>query len=85
MTERLLWIAEQARRSAFTLPSPRFHQMVVEGLIALYLSDPKVRDRRVADTARAMMQGGPLVRLFFFANSRWIRRTQTHKTGVEVV
>ena len=83
MTERLLWIAEQARRAAFTLPSSRFHRMVVEGLIALYLSDPKVRDRRVKDTARAMMQGGPLVRLFFFANSRWIRKTQ--KTGVGVV
>jgi len=85
MTERLLWIAEQARRSAFTLPSPRFHLMVVEGLIALYLSDPKVRDRRVADTARALMRKGPLVRFFFFANSRWIRRTQSRKAGVEVV
>jgi tetraprenyl-beta-curcumene synthase len=83
LTERLLWIVERARQAAAGLPFPRFHRMVVEGLIALYLSDPKIRDQRqVLDTARAIMRGSPLTRVFFRLNSLWIRKTQTPEMEV---
>lgn len=83
LTERLLWIVERARQAASGLPSPRFHRMVVEGLIALYLSDPKIRNQqRVLDTARAIMRGSPLTRIFFWLNSRWIRNTHTPEMEV---
>lgn len=40
---RILWIARQAMARAERLPDPGFHQLVVRGLLGLYLSDPKVR------------------------------------------
>ncbi len=37
----LLWFLEEADRRVRQLPRPSFHQMVVKGLLAMYLSDPK--------------------------------------------
>lgn len=69
-------IAERARRDIVRLDHPRFHRMIIEGLLALYLSDPKVREQRhVRQISRKLMKGSPLMRVFFFANSIWIRRT----------
>ncbi|WP_274366005.1 tetraprenyl-beta-curcumene synthase family protein [Paenibacillus thermotolerans] len=73
--ERIGWIAEQARKEARQLKDGRFHLMIVEGLLALYLSDPKVkRQQSVAAITRSLMRNSPLMRLFFWANSVWIRR-----------
>lgn len=69
-------IAERARRDISGLDHPRFHRMIIEGLLALYLSDPKVRKQgHVRHISRQLMKGSPLMRAFFFANSIWIRRT----------
>jgi tetraprenyl-beta-curcumene synthase len=69
-------IAERARRDIVRLDHPRFHRMIIEGLLALYLSDPKVREQRhVRQISRKLMKGSPLMRVFFFANSIWIRRS----------
>lgn len=75
IVERLLAIAGQARTDAATLEDSPFHRMIVEGLLALYLSDPKVRRQtRVRRIARQLMKNSPLTRLFFWANSIWIRK-----------
>ena len=75
MAERLLRMVRLARRDAQKLEEPRFHGMIVEGLVALYLSDPKVRSQRdVNRVARKLMKRSPLSRLFFAANSIWIRK-----------
>lgn len=72
---RLLMMTEKARHSASTLEAANFHHMIVEGLIALYLSDPKVKSqRRVQRVARQLMKGSPWTRLFFWLNSVWIRK-----------
>ncbi|MGN7455353.1 tetraprenyl-beta-curcumene synthase family protein [Paenibacillus pasadenensis] len=68
-------IVEQARADALALPDPGFHRLIVEGLLALYLSDPKVGGQEdVKRVSRALMKGSPLARLFFLLNSVWIRR-----------
>ncbi|MFC2947116.1 tetraprenyl-beta-curcumene synthase family protein [Virgibacillus sediminis] len=42
MRERFLYFIQQAEDRGRRLPDPGFHQMVVEGLVGLYLGDPKV-------------------------------------------
>jgi tetraprenyl-beta-curcumene synthase len=75
LDERMLRMVRTARQAADRLPVPSFHRMIVEGLIALYLSDPKVKGQeRVRRTARSLMKGSPWTRLFFWLNSHWIRK-----------
>lgn len=73
--ERIASIVEWARRDVGKLPETSLHRMVIEGLLALYLSDPKVSEQQeVRSVSKRLMRGSPLTRLFFFANSRWIRK-----------
>jgi tetraprenyl-beta-curcumene synthase len=75
LDERMKRMVSAAREAAGQLPVPSFHRMIVEGLLALYLSDPKVkRQSRVRRTARLLMKGSPWTRLFFWLNSHWIRK-----------
>lgn len=75
LNERMLRMVRSARQSADLLPVPSFHRMIVEGLVALYLSDPKVKgQRQVRQTARLLMRGSPWTRVFFWLNSHWIRK-----------
>ncbi|MBW5445070.1 DUF2600 family protein [Cohnella sp. CFH 77786] len=75
LDERMLRMVRSARQSADRLPNPSFHRMIVEGLIALYLSDPKVKGQsQVRRTAGLLMKGSPWTRLFFWLNSHWIRK-----------
>ncbi len=75
MLNRIASIVEWARRDVRNLPETSMHRMVIEGLLALYLSDPKVSEQReVRSVSRRLMRRSPLTRLFFFVNSRWIRR-----------
>jgi tetraprenyl-beta-curcumene synthase len=68
-------MVQAARSAAEGLPFGHFHRMIVEGLVALYLSDPKVRDQQdVRMTARLLMKGSPWTRVFFWLNSHWIRK-----------
>lgn len=79
VVNRIGHIAEAAKEQVKKLPEERFHRMIIEGLLALYLSDPKVRDQaEVQDVCRRLMRNSPLMRLFFWVNSRWIRK-HTHK------
>jgi len=39
--ERLSYFVDQALSQAVKLPEPLFHQTIVQGLLAMYLSDPK--------------------------------------------
>ncbi|MCC2683109.1 MAG: putative cytoplasmic protein [Paenibacillaceae bacterium] len=73
--DRIAYVAEQARRSVEPLENASFHRMIIEGLLALYLSDPKVRNQReVRGVSRKLMKNSPLTRLFFWINSVWIRK-----------
>jgi tetraprenyl-beta-curcumene synthase len=73
---RIAEFARQARSRTAGLAHSSFHRMIIEGLLALYLSDPKVSGQReVQRISRALMKNSPLTRLFFFLNSVWIRKT----------
>jgi len=72
--DRLQHIAGQAKLAGSRLPGARFHLMVIEGLLALYLSDPKVSGQEaVTRITRQLMHNSPWTRLFFWLNSKWIR------------
>ncbi len=77
LVERFGFIASRAREDVERLPASRFHRLIIEGLLALYLSDPKVRHQaEVKGVTRKLMKNSPLTRLFFLMHSIWIRRQQ---------
>lgn len=77
LVDRLSMIVARAREDVKGLPASRFHRLIIEGLLALYLSDPKVRHQPpVRDISRRLMKNSPLTRLFFLVNSIWIRKKQ---------
>lgn len=77
LVERLSLIVSRARDDVRQLPAWRFHRLIIEGLLALYLSDPKVRRQSgVREVSRQLMKKSPLKRLFFLINSNWIRRQE---------
>lgn len=74
LQQRLQWMVEQARSAANGLSHANFHRMIVEGLVALYLSDPKIRQQeQVKAITRRLLRKSPATRLFFWFNSIWIR------------
>jgi tetraprenyl-beta-curcumene synthase len=78
--ERIASIVLEARKAVVRLEAPRFHRMIIEGLLALYLSDPKVREQpEVRRISIRLMHKSPLTRLFFWVNSIWIRTESRHK------
>jgi len=78
--KQIAGMAERARRDVVTLEHSRFHRMVIEGLLALYLSDPKVkRQSQVREVSRQLMKGSPLTRIFFWVNSVWIRHRSQNR------
>lgn len=75
MLERISFIVEGARRDIRKLPASSFHRMIIEGLLALYLSDPKVSEQpEIRSASKRLMRRSPLMRVFFFVNSVWIRK-----------
>jgi tetraprenyl-beta-curcumene synthase len=77
LLSRIGLIVECAREDVGRLPDAGFHRLIIEGLLALYLSDPKVRNQRdVRLVARKLMRNSPWTRLFFYMNSMWIRTRQ---------
>lgn len=77
LVQRIETIVNHAREDVKKLPSPGFHRLIIEGLLALYLSDPKVRMQSdVRNITRKLMKKSPLTRLFFLVNSVWIRKKQ---------
>ena len=75
MLDRITYIVNRARADVATVPASSFHRMIIEGLLALYLSDPKVSEQQdVRLASQRLMKKSPLMRIFFLVNSRWIRK-----------
>ncbi|MBD2846035.1 tetraprenyl-beta-curcumene synthase family protein [Paenibacillus sp. IB182496] len=78
LVDRISLIVTSARNDIRRLPGDKFHRMIIEGLLALYLSDPKARSQRdVVAITRRLMKRSPMTRLFFWANSMYIRSRQS--------
>lgn len=58
MLHRLTHFTQQAFMMARSLPEPLFHETIVHGLLALYLSDPKANTSAARPTARALLNAG---------------------------
>jgi len=75
MLDRIAFIVEMARSDVRNIPGDSFHRMIIEGLLAIYLSDPKVSEQQeVRAVSKRLMKKSPMTRVFFFAFSRWIRK-----------
>lgn len=69
---RISWILKEAIHAASKLSDAPFHLTVIEGLLGLYLSDPKVRSDGLWPMARALVaQGGWRARLVHAYCVRW--------------
>lgn len=55
-TERLLWFYRKAGRAVKPLAKSRFHSLVLDGLLALYLSDPKAWSEELADSTISLLR-----------------------------
>jgi len=65
---RLAWLADRAHAAVRRLPPAELHAMMVHGLPAIYLSDPKVRHQGLeADARRLLARGGLTTRAIFAA------------------
>jgi len=74
LADRLVWLVEGSRERVRLIPHAGFHRMIIEGLIAVYLSDPKARRQEcVRYAARRLMKRSPWTRLFFWGNVVWVR------------
>ncbi len=60
MRERLHLFYREALKAVSSLPDHHFHKTVVKGLLAMYLSDRKVRSQGLAYIAREMIRIGGL-------------------------
>ena len=57
--ERLLWFYRKSIRAVKALPNSKFHTLVIDGLLAMYLSDPKARSRELtASSWKILMTAG---------------------------
>jgi tetraprenyl-beta-curcumene synthase len=74
VVQRMKWIIAQAKQQIHLLPDAKFHDMVIDGLIGLYLSDGKVlRQPSVQKVAKQLIQSSTYRTRFFFLNSRGYR------------
>ncbi|MGE5593648.1 MAG: tetraprenyl-beta-curcumene synthase family protein, partial [Betaproteobacteria bacterium] len=73
--ERLGYFVDKALQAVSCLPNASFHEMVVKGLLAMYLSDPKVVEGGLEGLAAFLLaKGGPAARCMWHA-CRLFRRT----------
>ncbi|WP_006718307.1 tetraprenyl-beta-curcumene synthase family protein [Desulfitobacterium metallireducens] len=64
--ERLGLILRESLERTQHLGYPKFHQTVVEGLLAMYLSDPKTKIEELSGGARALLlSGGIEIRILY--------------------
>ncbi|UOF90580.1 tetraprenyl-beta-curcumene synthase family protein [Fodinisporobacter ferrooxydans] len=70
--QRIEWIVDQTRRHVSDLPDASFHQLVVQGLMGLYLSDMKARNLPEARQLRLMYRKyGKVARFFHFGSQMY--------------
>ena len=74
VVQRMKFMITQAKQQILLLPDAKFHEMVIDGLIGLYLSDGKVlRQPLVQKVSKQLIQSSTYRTRFFFLNSRGYR------------
>lgn len=74
LKRRIMYFIKQAHISIKTLPNYPFHRMISDGMIGLYLSDPKVYSLgNSKEMRRALLAAGGLRSSFFYWNAKVYR------------
>jgi tetraprenyl-beta-curcumene synthase len=77
---RLEWFYKRAQDAVEALPQSHFHQMMVDGLLGIYLADRKVKKQKdVQQIARRLLKRRPWSTRFFYFNG-WL----VHRKGKKV-
>ncbi len=64
--KRLIWFLENAVRQIASLDNPLFHSTVLEGLLAMYLSDPKAHGAELKEISQQLLRtGGSSARIMY--------------------
>lgn len=71
---RLTYFAEQARAQAKNLPEAAFAQTVVDGLLAMYLSDPKTNLQPTRAIRDSLLRSAGLYPRFMYGICRLLRK-----------
>ncbi len=58
--QRIKWFLDRSWEEAGRLPHPSFHRMVIQGLLAMYLSDNKIKDQGLQKEADLLLHKGGL-------------------------
>lgn len=58
MAERMAFIYQMGRKAVARLPHPDFHRAVLDGLLAMYLSDPKAHAAINQKTTKSLLAAG---------------------------
>lgn len=65
--ERLVLFLRESRERSRQLAYPKFHQAVVDGLLAMYLSDPKTQIEELNGGTRALLSAGGIeIRILYW-------------------
>ncbi len=73
--QRLHLFLDKALEGVARLPHPTFHRTIVRGLLAVYLSDPKVAQQGLQQTARSLIDAAGTETKFFHRLCLILRRT----------
>ncbi|NLY38397.1 MAG: tetraprenyl-beta-curcumene synthase family protein [Firmicutes bacterium] len=64
--QRLHLFLQKSLEGISRMPNPQFHRIVVHGLLAVYLSDPKVKKQGLEKNAQSLIKkAGPQAGMFF--------------------
>ncbi|WP_280769998.1 tetraprenyl-beta-curcumene synthase family protein [Salipaludibacillus daqingensis] len=75
MLSRMEHFFKEANRSLATLPDGKFHRLINNGLIAIYLADDKVKqDPELKKKGKRLIRSGGPRTLFFYLNGWMYRR-----------
>lgn len=73
--ERLSFFVQTSLQNARRLPYSKFHEAVINGLLAMYLSDDKGNLQELAETTQSLLQiGGVKVKLLYWMCSQLRKR-----------
>lgn len=72
--ERLSFFVASSLRQALSLPDSGLHTAVVRGLLAMYLSDDKIRREGMQETARTLIRSGGVSAKLMYAVCHACRR-----------
>lgn len=76
MLSRLALFTEQALFQSQTLPQPLFHKTVVQGLLAMYLSDPKTNSSKEQTMKKSLLKTAGRYTTFLYHLCKLLRLTK---------